>query len=255
MLKKRLIFSLLVSDDLFMLSRNFNLQKVGDLDWIRKNYNFNLISETVDELVVLNVSRKEKNIDSFCKVVEKLSHNCFIPLSTGGGIKNIHDAHKLLNSGSDKLVLNSSFYYNQNLVNEIAYTYGNQCIICSIDYKLENGVHQVYTSNGSKKVEITLKEAVKNAYDLGAGEVYLTCINKDGTGQGIDIATIIEVSKHTKLQIIASGGIGRTSHMIEALSIDNVDSISTANLFYFMGDGLQESRVEIKNSGIQLASW
>ena len=152
MLKKRLIFTLLNSGESFMLSRNFTLQKVGDLDWIRTNYNFDLISESMDELVVLNVDRSCKQISSFSEIVKELSSNCFVPISAGGGIKNIKDAHMLLNSGADKLVLNSTFFFDEKLISEIAYIYGNQCLVCSIDYKIENGSVNIYTSNGTKKI-------------------------------------------------------------------------------------------------------
>ena len=255
MLKKRLIFTLLSSNDSFMLSRNFNLQKVGNLEWIKTNYNFELISESIDELIVLNVNREEKKTLPFCKIIEELSSNCFVPFSAGGGIKRIEDAHMYFNSGADKLVLNSLFYKNKKLVEKIAYTYGNQCIVCSIDYKIEDGSINIYTSNASLKLDISLEEAIQNAFNLGAGEIYLTCINKDGTGQGLDIDNIVSVSNYTNLPIIASGGIGMPEHMVQGLSVENVDSISTANLFYFMGDGLYESRKEVIESGINLATW
>lgn len=255
MLKKRIIFTLLSSDEYFMLSRNFTLQKVGNLDWIKKNYNFNLISESIDELIVLNVNRTEKKIKSFSEVVEKLAHNCFVPISAGGGIRCMDDARILLNSGADKLVFNSAFFFNKHLIHEVSNTFGNQCLVCSIDYKIENGEINIYTSNGENKVNITLREAIKNAHSNGAGEIYLTCMNKDGTGQGLDINTLTELIGYTNLPIIASGGVGISNHIVEGLKLKNIDSVSTANLFNFMCDGLIETREEIINSGINLATW
>ena len=255
MLKKRLIFSLIYDQGSFMLSRNFKLQRVGDLSWIRENYDFNAIAKSIDELVVLNVSRNEKNINEFQEALIELSKNCFIPLTAGGGIRNINDAYKILNSGADKLILNSQFFFNKNLVETISKTFGNQCIVCSIDYKVLNNNIEIYTSNGKIRINLTLKEVVQNAYKLGAGEIYLTSIDKDGTGQGLDLENIELISSYTNLPIIASGGIGKPEHMKEGLQITKVDAVSTANLFYFMEDGLIESREYLRTNGINLALW
>ena len=113
MLRKRLIFTLLFSEKNFYISRNFNLQKVGDIKWLYSNYNFDNISRFIDELIIIDVSREKRNIDRLCDCVKVLSKKCFLPLSVGGGINNIEKAKKLFKSGADKIVVNTGLFYNQ----------------------------------------------------------------------------------------------------------------------------------------------
>ena len=113
MLKKRIIFTLLYENNNFMLSRNFRLQKVGNLDWLKKNYNFSKISFFIDELIVIDVSRSDSNTDLFCQNLKSLTADSFVPVTAGGGIRNFEQATKLLNSGADKIILNTSLFENQ----------------------------------------------------------------------------------------------------------------------------------------------
>ena len=112
MLKKRIIFTLLFCDGNFMLSRNFRLQKVGNLEWLNTNYNFSKISRFIDELVVLDVTRKGRNLSTFCDTLKSLSENCFVPIAAGGGVNCVESARQLLKSGADKVVINSELYLN-----------------------------------------------------------------------------------------------------------------------------------------------
>lgn len=238
-----------------MLSRNFTLQKVGDLKWIQNNYDFNAIASSIDELVVLNVDREEKKSQKFSSVITELSRSCFIPLAAGGGINAIEDAFNILNAGADKLVLNSQFFFNKDLVKEIANTFGRQCVVCSLDYKIINGAMKIYTKNGKIEIESSIEEIIKNAYALGAGEFYLTSIAKDGTGQGLDCKYLEEFSLQTNLPVIASGGIGNYNQMKVGFDLKSIDAVSTANLFYFMEDGLIEARQFLIDNNVKLASW
>jgi cyclase len=238
-----------------MLSRNFNLQNVGDLEWLKDNYDFHAIASSIDELVVLNVDRDEKRSDEFAKIVSELAKDCFVPLAAGGGIDSIQDAYKLLNAGADKLVLNSPFYLDKYLVSEIADVFGKQCVVCSIDYKNVNGLIKVFTKNGKLEIATGIEDVINEALNLGAGELYVTSMQKDGTGQGLDFESIKIISQYSNLPIIASGGIGNFKQIKEGLEIPNVDAVSTANLFYFMEDGLIEARNYLKNNNIQLAYW
>lgn len=255
MLKKRLIFTLLYNQGNFMLSRNFNLQKVGNLDWLKENYDFHAIASSIDELVVLNVGRNDKMANEFAQAVSDLAKDCFVPLAAGGGIYNLSDGYTLLNAGADKLVLNSPFYFNQPLVREIANTFGKQCVVCSLDYKRIGDRFNIFTRNGSVEINQSIEEVIANAVDLGAGEIYVTSIQKDGTGQGLDHEGIQLISKYSNLPIIASGGIGNFKQMKQGLEIPSIDAVSTANLFYFMEDGLIEARNYLVTNGIKLASW
>ena len=193
MLKKRLIFTLLFSDGNFMLSRNFKLQKVGDLNWLNKNYNFSKISFFIDELIILDVSRNSKDFDCFCSQVKTLTKNCFVPISAGGGIDSLKKAKTLLRSGADKIVINSLLDNDIDMVNNLAKTFGNQCIVASIDIKKENESFKVVTKNGTKTIPENATEWIKKIQKLPVGEIYLNSIDRDGTGQGLLIDILDQV--------------------------------------------------------------
>ena len=126
------------SNGQFMLSRNFRLQRVGNLRWLQSNYNFSHISYSIDELVVLDVSRGEKNPDQFCAALKQLTEGCFVPIAAGGGVKTIDAARNLLRSGADKVVVNSVLYEKSNFINQLASEFGQQCVVAStlLDFQI-----------------------------------------------------------------------------------------------------------------------
>lgn len=256
MLKKRLIFTLLANAGRFQLSRNFKLQSVGDLEWIRQNYEFDSIAFSIDELVVLDVTRGERDRPAFAALLKEISRHCFMPIAAGGGIRTVDDARLLLNSGADKVVVNSALFSNPGLVEELSAIFGAQCVIGSIDYKwVGNGDASLFTENGERPVEMSLSQATRHAEDIGAGELYLTSMTRDGTGQGLDVAEVSRIAKMTPLPVIISGGAGNFRQLSEALSDAAISAVSTANLFNFMGDNLREARTQIIASGTPLATW
>ena len=135
MLKKRLIFTLLYEDGFFVQSRNFNLQKVGDIEWIKKNYNFRNISFFIDELIILDISRGDKDSNKFIENIKKISELCFVPISIGGGVDTCEKAQKILSNGADKILLNSINFANKEIIKEISNIYGKQSIILAVDIK------------------------------------------------------------------------------------------------------------------------
>ena len=135
MIKKRIIFTLLFYEGFYVLSRNFRLQKVGNIEWLKKNYNFKKTALSLDELIILNVRPLESNFELFCNNVKEISKDCFIPISAGGGINNIEKASNLLKSGADKIVINSIINDDKKLVDVLSKNYGNQCIVGSVDFK------------------------------------------------------------------------------------------------------------------------
>lgn len=256
MLKKRIIFTLLYEDGYFMHSRNFRLQRVGDLGWLRKNYNFADVAFFVDELIVLDVSRRERDIDAFCKVLEEISIGCFVPIAAGGGISHINHANRLLRSGADKVVLNTAIVDNPGLVHEITTEFGQQCVVASIDFHRDkHGLYQFYTHNGSLKRSESAQEILGFCLDRLVGEIYLTNIEKDGTGQGYDLDILNSLPAKFDVPIILSGGVGNAQHLLQGLLDPRVDAVSTANLFNFMGDGLKNARSLISESYNKLAKW
>ena len=256
MLKNRLIFTLLMKNGSYQLSRNFNLQDVGDLAWIKKYYNFNAIAFSIDELIVLDVERGGKNIKLFCENLLELNKNCFMPIAAGGGIKSIDDAYFILNSGADKLVINSALKKNNQLVTSLVETFGSQCVIASIDYKkYEDQSTEVFIENGNKPTGKTVEEFIKISHDLGCGEIYLTSMEQDGTGYGFDIDTLKSAEKISSVPIIASGGAGKYQHFADGILIGNASAVSTANLFNFIANGLIKVREKMIENSIEMAKW
>lgn len=255
MLRKRIIFALIYSDGNFMQSRNFRLQKVGNLHWLEKNYKFQNIAFALDELIVLNASKGEKRMLEFADTISKLVNDVFIPIAAGGGVRSLKDAELLFKSGADKIVLNSLIVENPDMVKEIILNYGSQSVVACIDCKLKGNSYEIYIKDGSQKIEYDLKDYMSYLEELGVGEIYLNSIDKDGTGFGYDFDMISVLERETKLPLIIAGGAGNESHLIEGLKHAGVSAVATANLFNFIGNGLPSARKKILNLGENLANW
>ncbi|BDW83642.1 imidazole glycerol phosphate synthase subunit HisF [Erythrobacter sp. Dej080120_24] len=256
MLKKRIIFTLLFDNGQFMLSRNFRLQKVGDLSWLQRNYNFADVAFFIDELIVLDVSRNERDPDAFCAALERISAGCFAPIAAGGGIKSVDYAKRLLRSGADKVVLNSALADDPSLVQAIAQEFGQQCVVGAVDVKHEGeGNYVAYSHNGSERIDVTVEQLLSRHAEGFVGELYLNSINRDGTGQGYDFATLDLLPDGWSQPVIMAGGVGNATHLAAGLADERVDAVATAHLFNFVGDGLRKARHALLDSGVELAQW
>lgn len=256
MLKKRLIFTLLYDKGYFVLSRNFRLQRVGTIDWLLKNYNFANITTAIDELVVLDVTRGERDFEAFTKMLKTLTRGCFMPISAGGGLIDIKQGQQLLRSGADKLVLNTSLFRNPHLITELAKSFGQQCLLGSIDCKSKgDGTYEIYTNNGQSKESPPLKEVLKILEELPLGELYINSMDRDGTGQGYDTNLIQQIPSNYPLPLIIAGGAGNYLHLSEGLKTPEINAAATAHLFNFVGDGLVSARKKLSELKIQLADF
>lgn len=256
MLKKRVIFTLLYENGYFSLSRNFRLQKIGDLDWLQKNYNFSKIAFSIDELIILDVSRKERNFNGFLDTIKQLTTGCFIPIAAGGGISSIQDAKELLRSGADKIVVNSALFNDYQLIRQLAIEFGQQCVVASVDVKSRNSIYQIWTNNGMTPVQDSLINWLDITYQGFIGELYLNSIERDGTGNGYDLDLLDYVSqKNISIPLIIAGGVGKSAHLAEGLSYSIVDAVATSNLLNFVGDGLYKARQELLNAKFDLPIW
>lgn len=255
MLKKRLIFTLLFDCGNYVLSRNFRLQRVGDLRWLQKNYVFSRIAFAIDELIVLNVSRESKNDELFREHIRQLSKECFIPIAAGGGIRSVEQARDLLRSGADKVVLNTVLYEDKDLVYELARLYGRQCLVASVDIKMENGSGSVWVRNGSLRCDCSPQEFLRQVVSLPIGELYLNSINRDGTGQGYHFELLDLLPESNEVPVILAGGAGHWHHLKAGLEDPRVDAVATAHLFNFVGNGLLLARKFLLDNGIELARW
>jgi cyclase len=255
MLKKRVIFALLYNNGNFMLSRNFRLQKVGNLNWLRNNYNFSQIAFSIDELIVLDVTRGERDSDRFCEHVKALTENCFIPITAGGGIRSGDDAVKLLRSGADKVIVNSVVLENPGVLSDISRKFGRQCIVVSVDVKMVENTATVWMDNGALKAEVDLQEWFEINRRLPFGELYLNSMDRDGTGQGYLLSLLEYLPESFAVPVIIAGGAGNFRHLAEGLKDDRVDAVATAHLFNFVGNGLKEARSKLLDEGFLLARW
>jgi cyclase len=255
MVKKRLIFTLLYQDGGFMLSRNFRLQRAGDIKWLKSNYNFKNIAFAIDELIILDVSRGERNIERYCDHIRMITEECFIPIAVGGGLTSLEHARTIMYSGADKLVVNTALFRAPNFVKKLVNTYGSQCIIASIDVKRQNEKTVIYIDNGSTKIDTAFDKYIDCIANLGIGEIYLNSIDKDGTGHGYLYELLSEIKHDVKLPTIMAGGAGNWHHLIEGLRQDSVDAVATAHLFNFIGQGFPNARQQLLDNGMDLAKW
>ncbi len=239
-----------------MLSRNFRLQNVGNLEWLKKNYNFSHISYSIDELIVLDVTRQQKNLDEFCVALKSLTEGCFVPIAAGGGIRDIESARKLLRSGADKVVINSALFEDNGFVEDLAGEFGQQCIVASIDIKSSpKGEYQVWSQNGMKAQEGSAKYWLEKIANDSVGEIYINSMDKDGTGQGFDLNILDLLPNGLQRPVILAGGAGNPGHLLIGLQHSRVDAVATANLFNFVGNGLKEARNTLVSHGIVLPMW
>ncbi len=255
MLRKRIIFTLIYENGFFNQSRNFRLQKVGNIKWLEKNYKFQEIAFSLDELILLDASKKSKDIAEFADTLNKIVDDVFIPIAAGGGIRTMEDAKLLFDNGADKIVLNTLLHTDKDLVNELVSKYGSQSIVASIDYKKVEDEIKVFIKDGTQELGIELDECIRYIETLNVGEIYLNSIDKDGTGFGYDLDTIKSISKDLSLPLIIAGGAGNENHLLDGLEIDKVNAVATANLFNFIGDGLPNARKKILEKDLNIANW
>ena len=197
MLRKRLIFTLLFEKGSFHLSRNFRLQKIGNYKWLKKNYDFSLIANSVDEIILLNVARNETEINNFTEIIKIFTKECFIPISAGGKISSLEIAKKYIKAGADKLVINTNLF-NESMLNKISNTFGEQCIVGSLDYSKQDTKFSFFKNNGSILINQNIKNIFKKISKLPIGEVILNSIDMDGTGNGFDFKILKHIPRNFK---------------------------------------------------------
>lgn len=256
MLKKRIIFTLLYDSGSFMLSRNFRLQRVGNLEWLQRNYNFAHIAFFIDELIVLDVTRGPRDPDAFCATLKALTAGCFVPIAAGGGVRSVKQASQLLRSGADKIVVNTPLFEQRELVKDLAGEFGQQCVVGSVDMKRKSGGgYQVVTHMGTRPLDREPAEALEWLGERLVGELYLNSIDQDGTGQGYDFCLLEQLPAGCSVPIILAGGVGNGAHLSVGFADPRVGAVATAHLFNFVGDGLQRARESMLQQGAQLAVW
>jgi len=250
---KRLIFTLLHRDGHYLLSRNFRLQRVGGIDWVLRNYAIRSVSLGIDELTVLDLSESDDGRERFREEVRILGEECFVPLAVGGRIRSVDEVERLLAVGADKVVLNGPFVSDPGLCEAIAARFGSQVLVAGIDVRREvslaPGVRE-----GLLVAPWELLQRVDRVLDRGAGEVLLQSVDRDGTGNGLDLA-LADALGDLAVPLILMGGVGHAEQIVEGLRHPAVDAVATANLFNFVGDALVEVRRRCVDAGVELPGW
>ena len=256
MLKKRLIFTLLYENGHFMLSRNFRLQRVGDFEWLRAVYDFSRISYSIDELIVLDVSRGDRRLDDFCHALSKLSERCFVPIAAGGGVRSVDAARQLLRSGADKVVVNTALYLGCKFLDHLASEFGQQCVVASMDLKHgPDGEFHAWSDCGRVCQPGSAANWVGLVSNAPIGDLYINSVDRDGTGTGYDLRLLDLLPNDMPRPVILAGGVGNSIHLAEGLADHRVDAVATAHLFNFVGDGLKRARDKLIAEGFDLPVW
>ncbi len=247
MLKTRIIPTLLWKNIGLVKGIGFDSWRiVGTVLPAIKVYN----TRQVDELIIVDILATRENSELDLRALEDFSAECFVPLTVGGGIKNIDDVRKILCAGADKVCINSALFETPELVSEIAKKFGTQCVVGSIDAKKVNGKYECFSHSGTKSTGKEVVEWAKYLESLGAGEILITSIEKDGTMEGYDLELIKKVTEAVKIPVIASGGAGNYEDMYNALDKAKASAVAAASIFHFTQQTPLEAKRYLSSKGI-----
>jgi len=206
--------------------------------------------EGADELVFLDIAASHENRDTMLEVVRRAAEKVFMPLTVGGGIRNIADVRKLLKAGADKVSINTAAVKNPKLISEAAGRFGEQCIVVAIDAKRKGKGWEVYTHGGRTPTGKDAVKWAKEAEKKGAGEILLTSMDRDGTKKGYDLELTKTISQAVGIPIIASGGAGTLKHLYEAFTEGKADAALAASIFHFREFTIRESKEYLQKKGV-----
>lgn len=229
-LAKRIIPCLDVTDGRVVKGVNFlELRDAGDPVEIARRYD----EQGADELTFLDITASSDNRGLILHIIEQVASQVFIPLTVGGGIRQVEDVRHLLNAGADKVSINTSAVLNPQLVADAAGRFGSQCIVVAIDGKRVGDHWEVFTHGGRKPTGLDAVEWAQRMVALGAGELLLTSMDRDGTKIGFDIEFTRAISDAVEVPIIASGGVGNLDHMVQGVQQGGADAVLAASIFHF----------------------
>ena len=248
MLAKRIIPCLDVTDGKVVKGVNFvELREVGDPVEVARRYD----EQGADEITFLDITATSDNRGLILKVIEDVAAQVFIPLTVGGGVREVGDIRRLLNSGADKVSINSAGVKNPDLIGNSAAIYGSQCIVVAIDAKRAgDNKWEVYTHGGRVNTGIDAVEWAKKVQSLGAGEILLTSMDGDGTKKGFDLELTATVSSAVDIPIIASGGVGNLQHLVDGIKIGQADAVLAASIFHFGEYTIGQAKQYMRDHGI-----
>lgn len=231
MLSKRIIPCLDVTAGRVVKGVNFvELRDAGDPVEIAKRYD----DQGADEITFLDITATSDERDLILHIIEDVASQVFIPLTVGGGVREVADVRRLLNAGADKVGMNSAAVANPDLVSDAAAKYGSQCIVVAIDAKqTQPGLWEVFTHGGRKNTGINAIAWAMEVAKRGAGEILLTSMDRDGTKNGFDLELTRAVSDAVSVPVIASGGVGNLQHLVDGITQGHADAVLAASIFHF----------------------
>ncbi len=246
MLKSRIIPCLDVKNGRVVKGINFvDLKDAGDPVEQAKIYS----DSGADEICFLDITASNENRDTIYEVVKKTSKKCFVPLTVGGGVRNIEDINKLLNCGADKVSINTAAVQNPEVVIESSKKFGSQCIVVAIDAKKNGDMWEIFTHGGRNKTGINALEFAKKMEKNGAGELLVTSMDKDGTQTGYDIELMKNISSSVNIPVIASGGVGTLDHLVDGIK-SGANAVLAASIFHYGTFSIEQAKQYLASKNI-----
>ena len=250
MLAKRIIPCLDVTGGRVVKGVNFNeLRDAGDPVEIARRYD----AQGADEITFLDITASSDGRDLILPIIEAVASTVFIPLTVGGGVRKVEDVRRLLNAGADKVSMNTSAVTNPQLVFDCAHKHGSQCIVVAIDAKqVQPGRWEVFTHGGRKATGLDAVEWARKMESLGAGELLLTSMDRDGTKSGFDLGLTRAVSDAVGIPVIASGGVGGLQDLADGVKLGRADAVLAASIFHYGQHTVQEAKRFMAQQGIPM---
>ncbi|MDX8386466.1 MAG: imidazole glycerol phosphate synthase subunit HisF [Gallionella sp.] len=249
MLAKRIIPCLDVTAGRVVKGVSFvELRDAGDPVEIAKRYN----EQGADELTFLDITASSDDRGIIFRIIEQVASQVFIPLTVGGGVREVSDVRNLLNAGADKVSINTSAISNPQLVADAAGRYGSQCIVVAIDAKQVGNSWEVFSHGGRKATGLDAVVWAKKMQDLGAGEILLTSMDRDGQKNGFDLALTRTITDVLDIPLIASGGVGNLQHMVDGVQKGAADAVLAASIFHFGEFTVHQAKQYMSQHGVEV---
>lgn len=253
-LAKRIIPCLDVENGRVVKGVNFvDIRDAGDPVEIAKRYN----EQGADEITFLDITASHEGRETTVHTVEHIAEEVFIPLTVGGGIRSVEDIRIMLNAGADKVSINTAAIHNPDLVRESSERFGAQCIVVAIDAKRVADVDgqprwEIFTHGGRKPTGINAVEWARKMATLGAGEILLTSMDRDGTKNGFELGVTKAITDAVEIPVIASGGVGNLDHLVEGITLGGADAVLAASIFHFGQYTIPEAKAYMASRGIEV---
>jgi imidazole glycerol-phosphate synthase subunit HisF len=250
MLAKRIIPCLDVTAGRVVKGMSFvQLRDAGDPVEIARRYD----EQGADELTFLDITASSDDRGIIFRIIEQVASQVFIPLTVGGGVRVVEDVRSLLNAGADKVSINTSAVVNPQLVRDASARYGSQCIVVAIDAKqVSPGKWEVFTHGGRKATGLDAVEWAKQMQSMGAGEILLTSMDRDGQKNGFDLGLTRAVTDALEIPVIASGGVGNLQHLVDGVKQGGADAVLAASIFHFGEYTVQQAKSYMAEQGIEV---